>query len=323
MSESMAVFQNAFYVGNNFNAIIYGMQLVVYFLTVRVMLSRKHKHAPSDKFFLLFTTIVLLLNTVFVATEAVFGEEMWIVNADYAGGMDAYLNDFASVWYQTFGTAASIVLNLLSDGLLIYRCWVVWDDLRIVVFPAIAYLASFSLGMAQLWASGRPHTNYFAGLAKNLGIGYTSCIIGLEVFVTSLIAARIVYVGKRFGQSMGQDVVRAYTSAAAIIVESMLLSTLTGIAYIVTFAMGHQLEIFFLSIYVMMTCFAPQLIVLRVVSGRAWTRDKSSMFGQDTRLEFTGRSTTRIEAEISEKERGSRIMTSSGSNSSSVKVEEV
>ena len=64
---------------------------------------------------------------------------------------------------------------------------------------------------------------------------------------------RIVYVGKHFGRSMGPDVGRAYTSAAAIIVESMLLSTLTGIAYIVTFALGHQLEIFFLSIYVMMT----------------------------------------------------------------------
>ena len=95
------------------------MQLVVYFLTVRVMLSRKHKHAPSDKVFLLFTTVILLLNTVFVATGAAFGEEMWIVNANYPGGMDAYFGDFVSVWYQTFGTAASIVLNLLADGLMV------------------------------------------------------------------------------------------------------------------------------------------------------------------------------------------------------------
>lgn len=70
-------------------------------------------------------------------------------------------------------------------------------------------------------------------------------------------------------------------------------------------------------------CFAPQLIVLRVVSGRAWTRDKSSMFGQDTRLEFTGRSTTRIDAEESEKEKVSHIMVSSASNSSSDRVEVV
>ena len=47
------------------------------------------------------------------------------------------------------------------------------------------------------------------------------------------------------------------------------------------------------------------------------------MFGQDTRLEFTGRSTTRIDAEDLEKEKNSHIISSGGSNSSSIKVEEV
>ena len=92
---------------------------MLYFMTVRIMLSRKHRHAPRDKWFLCFSTALLCLNTIFVATQAVFGEEMWIVNANYPGGMDAYLGDFASVWYQTLGTAASIVLNLLADGLMV------------------------------------------------------------------------------------------------------------------------------------------------------------------------------------------------------------
>ena len=52
---------------------------------------------------------------------------------------------------------------------------------------------------------------------------------------------------------MGRDAVAAYSGAAAIIVESSALSTVTGIAYLVTFARNGQLEIFFLSIYVMMT----------------------------------------------------------------------
>ena len=45
---------------------------------------------------------------------------------------------------------------------------------------------------------------------------------------------------------------------------------------------------------VALQCFAPQLIVLRVITGRAWTRDPSTMFGVGTRLEFTDRSTTRV-----------------------------
>ena len=56
---------------------------------------------------------------------------------------------------------------------------------------------------------------------------------------------------------MGHEVGRAYTGAAAIMVESSALSTLTGIAYLVTFALDSQLEIFFLSIYVMATVRPP------------------------------------------------------------------
>ncbi len=148
-----------------------------------------------------------------------------------------------------------------------------WNDLRVVAFPVLMYLASFctsqlrsrvecgmltkdlstALGIAQLIDSGRPDANYFAGLSKKLGIAYTSTIISLEIIVTALICVRIYWMGRRYQQAMGNEVGRAYTSAAAIIVESMLLSTLTGIAYIITFARGDQVEIFFLSIYVMMT----------------------------------------------------------------------
>ena len=66
---------------------------------------------------------------------------------------------------------------------------------------------------------------------------------------------------------MGAEVGRAYTSAAAIIVESMLLSTVTGIAYLVSFARNSQLEIFFLSIYVMMTVSRSQPHTLRFSVG--------------------------------------------------------
>ncbi|KAI8977824.1 hypothetical protein BD414DRAFT_156735 [Trametes punicea] len=263
-----AVFQNGFYIGNNFNAILYGVELTVYILTIQEI-TRRRKPNSKDKFLVLFSTVLLLLNTVFVATEAVFGEEMWIVNADYPGGQDAYLEDFASVWYQTFGTAASIVLNLCSDALMIYRCYIIWGDVRIVLFPIVLYLATFALGMAQLVASGVPHSNYFSGFAQRLGTAYTSSIISLEIILTALICGRILYVSRRYGRGKANSV--AYTGLVPIIIESSALCTLLGIAYLVPFARGDDISIFFLSIYVMSTCLAPQLVILRVVRGRAWT----------------------------------------------------
>ena len=90
------------------------------FLTVEAMTRKQRAHrVRSDSLFMAFNAVSLLLITIYVATEAIFGQEMWIVHADYPGGQDAFLRDHASVWYQTLGTSACIVLNLLSDALMV------------------------------------------------------------------------------------------------------------------------------------------------------------------------------------------------------------
>lgn len=96
-----------------------GIELVLYLFTIWPISKRAYKRHPSDVTFALFTTAILCLNTVYVATESVFGEQMWITNENYPGGPAAYLADYASVWYETLGTAASIVLNLFGDVFLV------------------------------------------------------------------------------------------------------------------------------------------------------------------------------------------------------------
>lgn len=139
MQDPNAVFQNCFYVGNTFNAMLYGpsvpalcacehylppacigVELMLYFASTTIILRNKDpRNAKSFRLFLYLSTGLLLMITIYVAVQAVFGQEMWIVHADYPGGSGAYLADNAAVWYQTLGSAASIVLNLMSDGLLV------------------------------------------------------------------------------------------------------------------------------------------------------------------------------------------------------------
>ncbi|KAI0062058.1 hypothetical protein BV25DRAFT_1825922 [Artomyces pyxidatus] len=273
---SDALFQNAYYIGNNFNCILYGIQLVLYTQTMRRLFSMKGGRRSADRFFMLFSTVNLILITIFVAVQSVFGEEMWIVNADFPGGQGAYMQEYAAVWYQTMGTTASIALNLFSDGFLIYRCFVVWGDYRIVIFPCIMYTATFALAIVDIWSSGAPHGDYFAGLAVRLGIAYTATSMATNVLVTSLITGRILYIARASSKFFGIEIARSYAGVAAVIVESALLYTVTGIAFLVSYGMGSEISILFLSIYVMCTCVAPQLLVLRVVEGRAWKRSQFS-----------------------------------------------
>ncbi len=93
---------------------------MLYFASTAIILRNKDpRNEKSFRLFLYLSTGLLLMITIYVAVQAVFGQEMWIVHANYPGGSAAYLADNAAVWYQTLGSAASVVLNLMSDGLLV------------------------------------------------------------------------------------------------------------------------------------------------------------------------------------------------------------
>lgn len=68
---------------------------------------------------MIFSTIILFLITIFVATQSFLGQEMWIINTGYPGGALAYFVAHVSAWYQTMGSVASILLQLMTDALLV------------------------------------------------------------------------------------------------------------------------------------------------------------------------------------------------------------
>ncbi|KAI0937988.1 hypothetical protein AcV7_003306 [Taiwanofungus camphoratus] len=251
-----------------------GVELVLYFMTMYTLLKNKASLTRSDKFFMIFSSVLLCLITIYLSTEAVFGQEMWIIHADYPGGAAAYLDAKASVWYQTMGTAASVALNLLNDALMIYRCYLVWDNGYVIIIPCFLYVATLGLGVTELYFSGAPSANFFAGLAAKLSIAYFATTIGLNTLLTCLISARILLIARRVRRELDHRLSRTYISVASIVIEAAIPYALFGIAFLVTQGIGSGISVLFLSFYQMLTCISPQMIVFRVVSGRSWTQER-------------------------------------------------
>ena len=148
------IFQNCWYVGNNFNCILYGMcsafynipparltrdyahfalpcagvELVLYFTTVKLVLDRRTRHKRADlndvtseqerkcRVVLSLSTGLLCMITIYLFAQNFFGQEMWIIHEGYSGGSGQYYADHAAVWYQTMGSASSVVMNWMSDA---------------------------------------------------------------------------------------------------------------------------------------------------------------------------------------------------------------
>ncbi|KAI1784831.1 hypothetical protein LXA43DRAFT_1186219 [Ganoderma leucocontextum] len=296
-----SLFQNAYYLAINFNAILYGAELGIYWMTIKALLDKRKAWSTTDKFYVAFSTALLVLITIYMSTEAVFGQEMWIVHSGAPGGPAAFLADNVNVWYQTMGTTASVILIMLSDALLydddyrdyhpaqqIYRMYVVWPDFRVVAFPCFLYVASIALGIIELYSSGKPDANFFVGTAAQLGVAYYATTISLNVIATSVICARLVYfartatlnparVAAGSPKDIGSTAMLRYTGTLPVVVESALPYSMAGVAFLVSYGMQSDISIlFFGTLYGMFTCVSPQLIILRVVTGAAWTRDKTA-----------------------------------------------
>ena len=271
---------------------IAGVELMLYAKTMHTYATSDSRHEKSARFFMFFSTVSLILITIFMVGQSILGEEMWIVNVNYPGGSAAYLAAYASVWYQTMGTTASIILQLMSDGLLVStsqttnrnvvntRCFVDLPMLGCLAGPENHHFALFPMagdfgsvyiilsvhksynkivpafGILELYVSGTPNANFFVGLAAHIALTYAATSIGLNVLVTSLICGRILFYARFAQKQLGPAIAETYFSIAAIIVESALPYTLCGVAFLVSFGLNSEISILFLSFYVMFTASA-------------------------------------------------------------------
>ncbi|KAF7348573.1 hypothetical protein MVEN_01374900 [Mycena venus] len=228
--------------------------------------------------YILFGGLLLALLTISVFTNSVFLEFMWIDHRDTLGGPLGFLASFSSVWWQTLGTASTQVTNFLGDGLLMYRCYVIWNTRwSILVFPFILYLGSIAMAMIMLVQSALPGSDFFRGKTVDYGVPWAALSVSLNVTLTALITLRILLARRAIKQFQVSDKsFGVYFSVAAMVIESSLPFSLLGLIFAVTYGKNLDIGPAFLFTWATFAALSPQFIIFRVATGRAWTRDVAS-----------------------------------------------
>ncbi|KAI9573781.1 hypothetical protein HD554DRAFT_2166553 [Boletus coccyginus] len=263
--------ETSFYVGLTLQNILYGIELCLYFRTIHISLSRRGAAPRSTVFYQVFSTVMLVLTTVWVAAGSRFGQELWVLGQNYPGGPIAYGLAHTSDLYNVVSGAASIVLQLMADFLMAYRCRIVWGSYRAIIIPTILWIATFVLGTLIVWTSSIPQTIIFNGRAAELGLAYYSTSVLLHATLTCTICSRFVCHARKM-KELGEEYASPYFNMIRVFFESSLLFTLAGIAYLVSYGLGDHTELAFSRVYVLMMCISPQLLILRVTEGSAWKK---------------------------------------------------
>ncbi|KAG2003721.1 hypothetical protein CC2G_004305 [Coprinopsis cinerea AmutBmut pab1-1] len=181
----------------------------------------------------------------------------------------------------------------LGDGLLLWRCYIIWNDLWWVIVPPLTIFLGF-IGLSltnivRIISKTARSTELQAVQTQQITIAYTFLTVSLNAIATSLIAYRLVRAQRSFSRTLPGRGMRVYRAAARILVESALPLTLFGLCaalfgVVVWFRRSSEdgsLDLgsmvagdVFGALYASFAALAPQMIIFRVTTGRSWhTRD--------------------------------------------------
>ncbi|KAI9566060.1 hypothetical protein HD554DRAFT_2174751 [Boletus coccyginus] len=263
-------FESAMYVGISLQNILYGVELVLYLKTMRVFLGRSRERHESDVFFAAFSTVMLLLVTCWVVSDAMIGEDIWLLDRDYPGGPLAYLTGPPSDWYNRFRTVVTIIMQQMADGLMVHRSRIVWDSRRVIIIPCILWLVNLVLGILGM---ATQRTDPYTGIFILFAFTYYVLAVLLTTTLTCMICYRLLRHAREVKELLGEEFASPYFTIAMLLVESVLPYTLCGLVFLATFGAGSWAGMATARAYTLMMCVSPQMLILRVAEGNAWEKD--------------------------------------------------
>ncbi|KAF8889850.1 hypothetical protein BD779DRAFT_1519265 [Infundibulicybe gibba] len=189
------------------------------------------------------------------------------------------------------GLGSSVVFSLidfLSQMILLYRCWIIWDKRWVVVaFPGFLALASLGgelalVGLVDSLVLGNGNAAKLGARINPTGISAFSISLGANTLTTSLIVSKILLISREVRPVLGPDSHRSFRVVTAMLIESGLLLFVSQLIYVILFALGHPSYDFVAGPITQIYGITPTLLNIRVVMGAAY--DKTT--GKASSLKF-------------------------------------
>jgi len=182
----------------------YGIYLVLFSICMYILL-RRARHLSNTV--LLVTAISLF---TLCSIQAIFNIILGSADID---GIDIPYDNIAMANNMIY-----VANNVLADGLVIYRCYIIWNhNIYVVILPIILLIVTSIFG----WDILLPLPPFFElSLATN-------------VLVTGLTAGRIWWICRQARTYLKTDMQKSYVSSIAIVVESGVIYSASVLTYLI------------------------------------------------------------------------------------------
>ncbi|KAJ3476308.1 hypothetical protein NLI96_g11250 [Meripilus lineatus] len=270
--------ERSYFVGGFLAAVAYGIHCSIFGACAYFLLHDTNPQKRSENYKLLcFVSFIWAVATINLGTGIKWNQMMWIDDRNYPGGPLGFLFGEFSLPVNTLGSTSYVVNNCLTDLMVLYRCFVIWgNNYLIVLIPFLAIVTSTILSVLTLVQSALPGANLWTRITFSFAVPYWSLSISINILLTLMIIYRLVTTRNLLISALGKEHARDYTSLIAVTIESASIYSIVSLIYIVAFARNSAVQNLCLPVLGQLMCIAPELIILRMAFGTAFSRETAT-----------------------------------------------
>lgn len=250
-------------------AVAYGVHATLFFITLRLLWARQ-RTTWKDYSWIAYVVVLFTVSSIGNATQMKFTQMIYIDNRNYPGGPAAYYIEGSTAFMAVFCNCIYIANTWLQDGLLLYRFWIIFGGSYLAIsLPALVYVCSIALDCVVIVMLSRPGMTLWSHISVQLFTAYWAISIAFNILLTVGIVALLIVTRRRVGKHVISST--PYLSVSAILIESAVLYSACGIAFIVAYGVNSPVQNLILPTLAQVQSIAPLLIIMRVAQGRAWS----------------------------------------------------
>ncbi|KAG2088951.1 uncharacterized protein F5147DRAFT_726486 [Suillus discolor] len=138
--------------------VAYGFSILMFIGTIWA-LTRKQRMQDVSRPIIVVATLLLILSTVHIVVNTVRVEDGLVKYRNtFPGGPVAFFADLSQYTF-TVKNVLYILQTLVADGVVIYRCYVVWRSLLVIVLPSMLWCSVAVTGVFETYSFSQVTTD--------------------------------------------------------------------------------------------------------------------------------------------------------------------
>ncbi|KAF9460429.1 hypothetical protein BDZ94DRAFT_1324126 [Collybia nuda] len=275
-------------------SVAWGILLICFISCMKTLLFTPDgvKRRGAINWQMLSVSVLTFLVATFDISIALYHNIVAFVQFTGPGGPDAELTNISD-WVNVMKTADVVISTMLGDGMLFYRCWIIYQRSWLAAFPSLLlWLACLGLGISVIYFESTLHSRILVNANQLVPLitAYLAGTIVLNVITTFLIVWRLWRVertNRRHGlldaSGVRSQLFSVETSkrrsklmdVAFTLVESGMIYTVTTVITFITYVVKNNAVYVVSSVGVQAVGIAFDLIIIRSVTRQTNEADRA------------------------------------------------